>query len=316
MWEIQENKRNLGIVLMCGFDNWVSVLTPRLIDSLLQNFDCYYISSQYDYNTALMHLDLDAILSFEPNWASPKLNYKKEDRNFPIFIYYSDPHKDHWREDYFLENDLDYVLTPYYHPFKYHFKKIPEEKIVHFPWAIPDDYVAKSKVVFHGDKKLTCFGSLNHEAYSTRRFVKQFDFVDYSSIGGVENPKLTDDQYLEWLRTKDVIIAAGSEDPKYRLTTPKYFEIAASGALLFAQWTEDLELLGFSCQNSYIFEEDNFTLHKDVYFNSLNNEEFATHFIKDVRQNGINLIKERHCISHRIELLQSKITEWYEKRKQ
>jgi len=117
----------------------------------------------------------------------------------------------------------------------------------------------------------------------------------------VENKLFTDEEYYAWLRGHDAIIAAGSEDPVYRLTTPKYFEIPASGALLFAQKTDDLDTLGFRHrENCIIFTRDTF-------------EDQAREYLKDpgryirIREAGRELIRQRHALSARLDFLEEHI---------
>jgi hypothetical protein len=72
---------------------------------------------------------------------------------------------------------------------------------------------------------------------------------------------------MQWLSDFDAVVAAGSDLPKYDLTTPKYFEIAAAGSLLFAQRTNDLKRLGFRhMKNCVVFDTGTFeTEAKNTY---------------------------------------------------
>ncbi|HQN17740.1 MAG TPA: glycosyltransferase, partial [Syntrophobacteraceae bacterium] len=131
---------------------------------------------------------------------------------------------------------------------------------------------------------------------------KSFPFVNASSNSGVENKQYTDEEYYAWLRGYDAIIAAGSEDPAYGLTTPKYFEIPASGALLFAQRTDDLDVLGFRHgENCIAFTRDDF-------------EEQARAYLEDpdrflhIRAAGRDLMRERHALSVRLDFLEEHIS--------
>lgn len=298
----------IGLILDQAFHaehRWVSTLTPKLVDYLLAHHQIAWISNQKDYE---QHLgDVDALISMEPGWAAPRLDFirtpalRQQLAQTPAFIFYSDPHDNQWREEYFLHNQLDYVLGFYYHPTLYHFKRLPREKLVYFPWSIPDEWINTGELAYGGQTGLTCFGASQHEAYEVRNWCRTFPFVTGTYNSGVENKVMSDAGYFEWLATQDASVAAGSDHPKYRLTMPKYFEIAAAGALLFAQQTDDLPLLGFrDMENCVVFTRQDFAARAQTYM-----ENPAAYL--PVRRAGRDLILARHALSKRMAFLEELI---------
>ena len=248
----KSEKLRLGLILNKEFhqqNRWVVATTPYLVNGILDRFDCCWIESQHDYENCLG--DIEILLSLEPGWAAPKLDYsrtaalREKLASKLSYIMYSDPHDAQWREDYFLNSGLDFILAYYYRPTLRNFPRLSVDQIVHFPCTIPDVWIRTTPIVMRSQKNILVFGASNHEAYSLRNWCRTFPFVESSTYSGVENKNFIGEDYLSWLAQHDAVVAAGSDDPRYRLTTPKYFEIAAAGSLLFAQETDDLEYLGF-----------------------------------------------------------------------
>ena len=286
---------------------WTCALTPRLVEGILERLNCAWVESQQDYEQCID--EVDAFISMEPGWAAPILEFTRTRAlriklaEKPAFIFMSDPHYGKWRQKYFLKNRFDYILAFYYFPTLFHFRKIPAERLIHFPWSLPDEWIFRGDITYSGETRIACFGAGNHEAYSIRNWCRTFPFVEGTYNSGVENKVMTDEEYIDWLRNKDAVIAAGSDDPKYMLTTPKYFEIAASGALLFAQYTEDLERLGFQHMvNCVIFNRDNFVELSEEYLG--NPESYL-----QIRKAGVDLIRQRHSLSQRLSFLEELIVE-------
>ncbi|MHC4622304.1 MAG: FkbM family methyltransferase, partial [Planctomycetota bacterium] len=299
----------LGLIVNRQFheqNRWVSATTYYLVEEFRKRFECVWIEDQQGYVDSLA--DLNLLISMEPGWASPVLELagtpalREKLSNIPSFILYSDPHAAHWRQDYFLKNRLDYVLAFYYAPALRHFQEIPPERIIHFPWAIPEHWVGDDPIRFRGQSKICCSGGAASEAYALRNWCRGFDFVESCSNSGVENKVMTDAEYVEWLAQKDASIAAGSDSPKYRLTVPKYFEIPAAGSLLFAQHTDDLERLGFRhMENCIVFDRSSFEKLAGEYL------AHPEDYLK-IRQAGRELIRSRHALSNRMQFLEEHIS--------
>lgn len=306
----------VGLVLDRKFhesNKWVSATTSYLVNRILQQFECSIITTQAEYELALPGVNV--LLSMEPGWAAPILNFnrteaiKQEFTKKSSFILYSDPHKDKWREDYFLGNGIDYILAFYDAPTKYHFKKIPHNRILHFPWWVPDHWITHNKIEYTGQKSLAIFGAQHHDAYTVRNWCRNFPFVENNAYSGVENKVLPSEEYILKIQAYDAAIAAGSESTEYRLTMPKYFEIPATGALLFAQRTDDLEKLGFRHnENCLFFTQDNFEQIAKEYFK--NPDSYLA-----IRISGRELIRKRHSLSKRMNDLSEYIEKALEAKK-
>lgn len=300
----------LGFIMDRAFHEgrrWTSICTRPLIEGLLSKFDCRIIQNQSEYERDLE--GMEAIFSLEPLWGAPLIEFgrtpalREKFTSIPSYVINSDPHDKLWRQSYFLGNEMDFFVTYYYYPTLYHMRRLPPERLVLFPWAVPDEHIGREEISYRGGRKISCFGAANHEAYVIRNWCRQFPFVESTSNSGVENAVMSDGEYMKWLATKDAAIAAGSDDPKYRLTVPKYYEIAAAGGLLFAQETDDLPLFGFEHgKNCIVFNRDNF-------------EELALEYLAHpedylpIRRAGRELVRQRHSLSARLDSFEQHVRE-------
>lgn len=289
-------KSEFGLVINWKFhkqNRWVSALAPYLVNAIIQEFDPLIISSQVEYE--LHKKKLRFIISMEPGWAAPTIKYDNKKECIKS-VFYSDPHYEtEKRRKYLTENNFDYVFSLYNKPFFYHFKGFPESKFVHMPWAIPNQYISAHLIEVRSSD-VVIFGAQNSDAYDVRNWCREQEYIKNYNYSGVENKKMTDEDYFKWLSQFDAIVAAGSSNPIYDLVTPKYFEIASTGALLIGQDCGDLENLGFNEQNAVVFTKKDF---KDKVLSYKNNPDS---FI-DIRNNGRELIRSRHKVSDRIKLI-------------
>jgi hypothetical protein len=290
------NKSDFGLVLNWEFhvkNKWVSAYTPYLVQEIVNQFNPIIISSQLQYN--FHKKNLKYILSFEPEWAAPRINYDLKIDCIKA-VMYSDPHyQTERRQQYFENNEFDYVFSLYKAPFFQHFKKFSEQKFVHFPWAVPDQFISTHGITVRNND-VAIFGGENSDAYDVRNWCREQSCVTNYEFSGVENKKMTDEEYYLWLRKFDAIVAAGSSQPIYSMVTPKYFEIASAGALLMGQYCEDLDTLGFDETNSLVFTKSDFLEKVNQY------KAHPIDFLA-IRENGITLIKQRHKLSDRIETI-------------
>ncbi|MBN2148895.1 MAG: glycosyltransferase family 1 protein [Anaerolineales bacterium] len=310
-------KMRLGLIVDPEFiilKKSVSAVTLPLISAMVQTFDTRIIYDQESYDRLCDEVDF--LVSLEPRWAAPVLRWRRSGRlrlslpRVPCYVMMSDPHSEQWRERYFLQQGLDYILGLYYYPTLHHFKNINPEQLVHFPWSIPDAWLARPPLVYRGavapDAKIMIFGASASDAYDVRNWCRQQPGVQSFEYSGVENKQLTDEQFYQWLGGFDAAIAAGSESPRYRLTTPKYFEIAGAGCLLFAQVTDDLERLGFQHhQNCLIFSQENFNELAREYLQAPTDPCWL-----EIRGNGLELIRSRHTQQVRLATLAEHVREW------
>lgn len=293
-----KNRSDVGLVIDWRFHTqkrWVSIFMPYLVQSFIDKYSPHIISSQLEYD--LFKKKLKFIISMEPGWAAPRLKYDGKIEQVKCVIV-SDPHnKTEWFADYVQENGIDYVLSLYRSPFFYHFPNFPQEKFVHFPWAVPDTFISENplKIRLTG---VAIFGGRNSDAYDVRNWCRQQLGVQDFYFSGVESKILTDKSYFDWLGKLDAVIAAGSSLPKYDLVTPKYFEIPAVGALLFAQNCQDLDELGFNDENAIVFRQGDFLDHLHAY------KKDPESFIP-IRYRCRELIRCRHKVSDRIKQLEN-----------
>ncbi len=285
-----------GFVIDWSFhkkNRWVSAFTPYFVQAVVEAFQPVIVTSQEEYFQYAKRLKY--IISMEPGWGAPRISFDRN-ANHLIAMMASDPHnKTKWFQYHVISNNVTYVLSQYYKPFFHHFPHFPAEKFIHFPWAVPDQFVTNDPLKKRsGD--VAIFGASGGDAYDVRDWCRRHPDVKVYSNSGVMNKKVSDRGYFEWLRNFDAVIAAGSSCDSYDLVTPKYFEIASSGALLFGQFCNDLELLGFNDTNSLIFTRESFDEKIRAY---------TADPVKSLvlRINGRSLISRRHLISHRITLL-------------
>lgn len=295
----QYNKNSeFGLAINWNFhrnNNWVCAQSSYLVEEIVKEFDPIIITSQLSYE--FYKSRVDKIISLEPGWAAPTISYDlKQSHTIAVFV--SDPHsKTDWFDGYVDENDINYVLSYYYHPFLQHFPNFDKERLIHMPWAMPDDFISGTdEITFNDQTHLNIFGATKGEAYKLRNWCRGFDFVKSHENSGVENKVMSDAEYFKWTQNFDAIIAAGSLSKKYQLVTPKYFEIAGAGSLLFAQYCEDLDLLGFDKSNCIIFDKSNFQGKAKDYLE--NPQDYL-----QIRKNGVKLIQNKHKISDRIKEL-------------
>lgn len=293
----QSNKQHeIGLVIDWKFhkgNKWVSTFAPHLVQAIIKEFNPVIINSQHKYQWH--RKKIKCIISMEPGWAAPKLTYDKLPGQL-ILMLASDPHnKTAWFQDYVIDNDIDFILSQYYNPFFYHFPDFPTERFVHFPWAVPDQYLSSNEII-HRTDEVVIFGGQHSDAYDIRNWCRKQQGIKSFSFSGCEDKRLSDTEYYIWLTQFDAIVAAGSSLPQYDLVTPKYFEILAAGALLIGQECKDLSLLGINGTNSLLFSRDSFN---EVIHNYRKNpEEYI-----ETRKNGLQLLTTNHLISHRIELI-------------
>lgn len=305
------SKIRLGLVLRPDrfiLDDYTVASTRYLIQGIIDRFDCVLISNQDELKAC--YDDVQVFFSHEPEFAAPVLNWRGgflgigKRKPKLSYVLCSDPHNRQWREDYFLKSEISFMLALYYAPFKYHFKRIPDDRLIHFPWTIPDEWFSaepNEPIQCREQDTLCCFGAANSPAYDLRNWCKEFPFVESFSFSGVENKQLRGKAYFDWLKGFDAIIAAGSDDPKFGLTTPKYLEAAAAGSLLFAQQTDDLERLGFrDGENCVVFDRGDF-------------ETKAQEYLQDpqaylpLREAGRKMVRERHALSVRLQTLEDHV---------
>lgn len=307
------DRLRLGLILdpeFCLLGKSVCALTPPLIQGLCHHFETRVIWDQGRYDRFCTQVDL--LVSLEPQWAAPVLKWRRAGwfrrarPPAPAFAIMSDPHSMGWREQYVLDNELDGVLALYQAPTLKHFSRLPPERVIPFPWAVPAAWIGSEPVRYHGQQEVVIFGAAEDAAYATRNWCRQQPHVRSYAYSGCESKVLEDREYFEWLKGCDAVVAAGSEDPRYRLTLPKYFEAAAAGGLLFAQETDDLERLGFRHrENCLVFRAGNFNAQVAEYLADPGNARWL-----QIREAGRELVRSRHTVEHRLAELETRVKNW------
>lgn len=269
---------------------------PFFVDAFIEKFDPIIIGSQKSYEHHKEQLEY--IFSYTPGGRAPMIEFDIE-QDHTICAQLGDPHSDVTRrEEYIIRNDVDYVLTQYYAPFKRHFSRLDEYELIHFPWAMPEEFIVDPDSITPGEAELVVLGDTGgaRSPYETREWCSEFPFVKDPHRDVFENKTYSGGEYYEWLRNFEAVVAANSLADDFRYVTSKFFEIPAAGALLFAQYSEDLERLGFTDENCIIFDKENFEDEARAYLESP--EKYLS-----VRREGAKLIGHRHTISDRIETL-------------
>ncbi|MHA1299492.1 MAG: hypothetical protein ACTSO9_08675 [Candidatus Helarchaeota archaeon] len=237
-------------------NKWIVGLTKYMYNEIINKLNCILIENQRDYNRYKDYLDVVIAPSQGAN--GPFIKYKKNKPKLKYTLVFDPWLYKNYRQRYIFENRFSYVLVGYYYPAIYHFKRVPVSRMVHFPWAVPDDFVIKDPIKPLTQNYILVFGESRSDVYDTRNCTNRYYFVkSYSRSGAYK--VVTGFDYIKWLGQFDAIIAATSLNVKYRHVVAKYFEVPASGALLFAQEAEDLDIIGFKDnKNGIIFNKENF----------------------------------------------------------
>lgn len=292
------NQSSVGLVLDIDFHRqkkWCAVVSYYLIEAIIAEFDPVIISSQQDYDRSKKTVRY--LISLEPGFCSPTLRYDPHHDCLKAILL-SDPHHNAEQRYRYLfeESGFDYVFGYYKNPFFYHFYWFPEEKFIHTPWAIPDQWISTSQLSVRNTDVMVFGSQSTSGAYDVRNWCREQPGVIAYSHSGCDKTGVPFEEYFSWLQQFDAIVAAGSSDPQYDLVTPKYFEAASAGALLIGQYCKDIPLLGFDESNAVIFTKNDF-IDQITHFKN-NPEQYL-----NIREAGRRLIKKRHKISDRIAVI-------------
>jgi hypothetical protein len=166
-------------------------------------------------------------------------------------------------------------------------------------------------LAWRGQSTLAVFGASQGDAYVLRNWCRAQPGVTSHVESGVENKVHDSRGFFAWLGEFDAVIAAGSEHPTFRLTTPKYFEAAGAGCLVFAQETDDLDRLGFvDGENCVVFTRDTFHAKVDAYRADASHPRWLR-----MREAGRALIQQRHTQGRRLAALDAHVRAWRGRRR-
>lgn len=287
-----------GLVINWGHhfqNNWPVAVYVFLVNELIKKYDPVLVTTQRAYER---HKDdLEYIISFEGcSKKAPAITFD-ETAHRTVAMFAGHTHdKIPWFTDYVDNHNIDYVLSRYHDPFFVHFPDFDRERLVHVPWSVPDQFVCDLEDIrFHGHDKIHTFGASVGDMYAERRRCMKYPFVETHSNTGIDT-EMSDAEYYRWCRSFDATVAAGSFEKKHQFVFAKYFEVAAAGSLLFAQYCSDLERLGFDSSNAVIFQEGEFEQKAREYLGD------PRSYLKR-RKRGVELIRQRHTTSDRIETI-------------
>jgi hypothetical protein len=169
----------------------------------------------------------------------------------------------------------------------------PELPFIYLPWAVDTS-------VFHDRGKrrsydIACLGALTEGKYPLRRKVRRWieegsglRYIRKKRIGGHDG-----DQFNRALNTTYSAFTCASA---FRYTLMKYFEIPASGALMFGETTPELEDLGFRDGEHYVAVDDSNFVERIRHYTSkagrLEGER--------IRMRGCEFVSTTHTWSRRI----------------
>jgi len=282
----------------------VCALTPPLVEAILHRFDTLLFTDQTSYDRLAPGMDL--LLSFPPKWSAPWLKWglgplRRRRPTARTAIMIGDPHGARRVAEYTLREGIQTVLGYFDAPTRHHLPMLDHLELIHLPWAIPDAWMDDAPIAYQGHDSVALFGGSQSPAYELRNWCRQQPGVSSYTNSGCERKVMSDRAFFQWLGGFDAIVAAGSESPRFKLTTPKYFEIAAVGALLFAQETDDLDALGFiDGVNCITFTKQTFNRKVAEYLSDPGAERWL-----DIRRAGRELVRERHTIASRLERIAS-----------
>jgi hypothetical protein len=308
-WEQREKSSAYGLVLNWGLhqrDHWTAACYPFFVEQFINRFDPLIITSQKDYNRHAE--ELDYIFAFGVrNIKGPTIEYDTSLDQITL-VFASDPHnRSKFLYKYIQKNEINYVLTPLYNPVLYHLPEITEERVVHFPWPVPEQHIIEpDRIEFHDDDAVHISGAGGSEAYELRDWCRRQPNVVEHSNSGTQNKTMTNDEYYRWLRNFDAGIAAGSLEEQWQYVVPKYYEIPAAGSLLFAQYCKDLERLGFDESNCVIFHS------KDEFREELGSYLDEPESYLDRRRRGAELINSEYTVSDRLRDIEELFKDKYE----
>ena len=206
--------------------------------------------------------------------------------------------------------NIDYIFTTYKNCFSKFFPKFDINKVFSMPFGIPREFIPEFKK--NPDfNKLILSGSRRESIYQMRHYIyglyktknknnnKRKYKIQYLSSPGFS--KLSHDKvaknYIYFLNRFAVGFTCSSNDNTPYVVN-KFFEIPASGALLLASdknVKNELEKFGFKDGVNYISVTKKTFIDKLEYVTAPENYEE----ILKIRQNGYNLILNRHLREHR-----------------
>ena len=200
----------------------------------------------------------------------------------------------------------DILLLPYYKQFLKRKEYIRFwHKAVYFPWYAPkacfdnniDFELRKNKILMSG--RVSDSYEIRKQIVKFYKSDTDFEFLDHPGYNREKRShQIMREKYYEYLSNYKIAIATTADSP-LNYTVAKYFEIPACGCALILQKTLDIDDLGFVENEHYV----------PVNKNNLRNlKELIKDFdLRKMAKKSFELIKNRHLVANRIELLFEKI---------
>lgn len=300
---------NLLVVKNAYFDDHILLCFKDFLDSL-----SFYNDSKYGFNIKSIYSE-DISSNFnvfnDIDWvilvgidSNISLMRKKIDSKFAVFwddIHYHTQEALNNRKKMFETSDV--ILLPYYKQFlkREEYKKF-WDKSVFFPWFAPK-ICLENHIDFELRKDTLLMSGRVSDSYGFRKKMyenyfddKDFEFLEHPGYNR-RNRKhdVIREEYYKYLSNYKTAVVSTANSPLLDYTVAKYFEIPACGCSLILQETPDIKNLGFIENEHYInINEDNFKNIKNIV------KEFD---LKKMSDKSLELIKQKHLVENRIELL-------------
>ncbi|MGV6809503.1 MAG: glycosyltransferase [bacterium] len=205
------------------------------------------------------------------------------------------------KQAFFKQLPLFAMVSAYPHTNALVAKALGKENLpfVYLAWAIdPHVFYDLGK---NRKYDIACMGAMTVGKYPFRRQVREWleaqKRLKLFKKKRVKGKNKSDHDGVAFNQALNQCRAAFTCASSMQYTLMKYFEIPASGALLFAEETADLKKLGFRDHIHYIkVTPDNFQ-QKMLHYLNPNKQPLA----EDVRQTGMKFVQEKHNWSVRIE---------------
>lgn len=236
------------------------------------------------------------VVSLEPKYNAPIIRFSNH--HSKTFIFISDSHSKAWLPRYIVRNNITDILTPYKKTLEYagYHKPLKETRVHSLPWCVLDRLLDDVEINTQ-DNRVLGFGQTGGIVYDLREWSFNTDILSSFNYAGSGNKKFSGDDYYHWLRTYDACVVAMSSKELYNYTVAKFFEVPSQGLLLFGFKTVDLEDFGFVDELNYI------CVTKESFLGKIQDYKNNPEAYMQVRRNGLELIKNNHTVSKRLEQL-------------
>lgn len=284
-------------ILFCFKDFFNSLIEAERGDCIIQSVLVDKIEKQF-----IVFKDADWVVTV---FMRRDLYRKLNKNGTKVAVFWDDIH--YWTDESFknrikMFTNCDLLLLPYYKQFiqREEFKEF-WSKAVYFPWYAPKVCFKFYKQFDERKNKYLLTGNAS-EPYPLRRklysFYKRDNLVEILKHPGYGRQQrfhyIIHEKYYEYLSNYQISFVTTAEIP-LDYTVAKYFEVPACGCALILQKTPDVDDLGFVEHEHYIcIDDSNYTHIKSIVKN---------YDLQKLSDNVLELIKTRHTIDQRIDLL-------------